>query len=187
MSGRRVRRPGRPVVVVDYDPEWPRRFQVERDRILTAIGDWTTAIEHVGSTAVPGLAAKPIIDVMIGIRRLADAVHCICPLEDLGYEYVPSYEDEMPFRRYFRKDDDEGSRVAHVHMVEPSHPFWERHLAFRDWLRTHPEDARAYADLKRELAVRYRNDRLAYTEAKTDFIRRIERRAGVPERVEGDG
>lgn len=85
----------------------------------------------------------------------------------------------MPFRRYFRKDDEDGYRFANLHMVEPSHPFWERHLAFRDWLRTHPEDARAYAELKRELAERYRDARAAYTEAKTDVIREIERRAGI--------
>lgn len=170
---------GRPVVVVDHDPEWPRRFEVERERIARAIGEWITAMEHVGSTAVPGLAAKPIVDIMVGIGDLADAVHCIGPLEGLGYEYVSEYEDEMPFRRYFRKDDDEGSRVVHLHMVEPSHRFWQRHLAFRDWLRTHPEDARAYGELKRELAERYRDDRPAYTEAKTEFIREIERRAGI--------
>jgi GrpB-like predicted nucleotidyltransferase (UPF0157 family) len=158
-----------PVVIVDYDPEWPARYAAEAARIRETLGDRIVAVEHIGSTAVPGLAAKPIIDLMVGLRRLADAGDCIAPLEGLGYEYVPQYEESMPERRYFHKGPP-GSRTHHLHMVEVTSDFWERHLLFRDHLRAHPEETRAYAALKRELAGRHGADREAYTNAKTDFI-----------------
>lgn len=165
----------RPVVIVDYDLEWPARFQAERAIIEGAIGPHIVAIEHVGSTAVPGLGAKPIIDIMVGVRRLADADNCIEPLAAVGYQYHPQHEAEMPDRRYF--DVQTGTRDAHLHMVEFGGPFWRRHIAFRDYLRTHPEALRRYDLLKRELAQRFGSDREGYTNAKTEFIRSIERTA----------
>ncbi|MEK7247869.1 MAG: GrpB family protein, partial [Chloroflexota bacterium] len=139
-----------------------------------AIGEWAVAIEHVGSTAVPGLAAKPIIDIMPAIRSLADARHIIAPMEALGYEYVPEFEDDLPERRYFRRGV---PRSHHVHVVETTSTFWRRHLAFRDYLRAHPETAAEYAALKRRLADGYGSDSGGYTNAKTEFITRIERLA----------
>jgi len=91
------------VEVVDFDPRWPLIFEREKARILGVIGKKVVAIEHVGSTAVSGLGAKPIIDIMVGIRRLSDAQDCIGPLETIGYEYVPKYEVSIPERRYFQK------------------------------------------------------------------------------------
>lgn len=160
-----------PVVVQDYDPEWPRLFEEEKATILGTIGHVVAAIEHVGSTAAPGLAAKPIIDILVGVRRLDDAQQCIAPLQRIGYEYVPEYEVSLPERRYFRKGS---PRTHHLHMVEVGSDFWERHLLFRNYLRTHPEAARAYEELKRDLAVRHGADREAYTEGKTPFIRAVE-------------
>lgn len=160
-----------PVVIREYDSEWPRLFEEEKAAILDAIGHVVAAIEHVGSTAVPGLAAKPIIDIMVGVRRLADAQQCIVPLQRIGYEYVPEFEVSLPERRYFRKGS---PRTHHLHTVEVGSDFWERHLLFRDHLRAHPEAAKAYGELKRDLAVRYGADREAYTEAKTPFIRAAE-------------
>jgi len=131
------------------------------------------AVEHVGSTAVPGLAAKPVIDIVVGVRRLKDAAACAAPLAAIGYECVPEYEAEIPDRRYFRKGPF-GGRTHHLHMVEFGGAFWRRHLAFRDWLRTHPEDAARYGALKRELAATHEADREAYTEAKNAFVREVE-------------
>ena len=162
--------------VVDYDPRWPQIYEDERARILSAIGPWVAGIEHVGSTAIPGLAAKPIIDILVGLKTLANAVHCIPRLQAVGYEYVPEYEKEVPERRYFRKGPLE-NRTHHVHMVEKGSDFWVKHLRFRDYLRDHPEDARRYERLKRELAARFTDDRDSYTESKTDFVESIVQRA----------
>ena len=164
-----------PVVIVDYDPQWPIRYQEEKDRIIEAVGHVIVAIEHIGSTSVPGLGAKPIIDIMVAVSHLADAEECIQPLKGIGYEYVPELEVSMPQRRYF----DKGSAEAriHLHMVELASEFWQRHLLFRDFLRDHPQVAQEYEQLKRELAAGYGSDRVGYTEAKTSFIRSVEARA----------
>lgn len=161
-----------PVGIVNYDPQWPVLYEEEKGRILDVIGRRIAAIEHIGSTAVPELAAKPIIDIMIAVRRLADADKCIEPLQDIGYEYVREFEVEMPERRFFRKGPPE-ERTYHIHMIELTSEFWERHLLFRDYLRTHPEVAQQYYQLKKELAARYGSDREAYAEAKTPFIESI--------------
>ena len=161
------------VAVVDYDPRWPGQFEEEKARILAAVGPRILAVEHIGSTAVPGLAAKPIIDILAGIRHLEDAMECVAPLAAIGYDYVPEFEAELPDRRYFWKGLRE-AHTHHVHLVEIGGTFWRRHLAFRDYLRTHPEDARRYAVLKRDLAAKFGADREGYTDAKTAFIRMIE-------------
>ncbi len=157
----------RPVIVVDYDPNWPQAFDREHKRIVAALANvaGVTGIDHVGSTAVPGLAAKPIIDIMIGVRKLADGEQCIEPLEALGYEYKG--EQGIPGRLYFGKGE---PRTHHLHMVKHGCDFWERHLLFRDLLREQPDLRDEYAALKRALAERYRTDREGYTEAKTPFI-----------------
>ena len=160
------------VVIVDYDPRWPSKYEEEKDRILGAIGDVAVAIEHIGSTAVPGLGAKPIIDVMVAVSRLADAERCIEPLQEIGYEYVPEYNDVIPERRYLHKGPPE-ARTYHLHMVELTSGFWERHLLFRDSLRVHPEEAQRYDQLKKDLAAKFGSDRDRYTEAKTSFIESV--------------
>ncbi len=164
------------IVIVEYNPAWSTLYEQEKALILEAIGPWLVDIQHIGSTSVPGLAAKPIIDIMPGIRYLYEASNCIAPLEKIGYKYVPEFEDVMPYRRYFRKDID-GQRTHHIHMVETSHEFWERHLLFRDYLRKHPAIAQQYAELKKDLAARYLKEGFDYTEAKTEFIKTIEKRA----------
>ncbi len=133
------------ITIVGYDPKWPELYREELCRILHSIVDLIVAIEHIGSTAVPGLAAKPIIDIIAGVRSLEDAPRCIGPLEAMDYEYVPQYEVYIPERRYFRP------RTHHLHMVEISSEFWRRHLLFRDFLRSHPDVAQEYAELKRTL------------------------------------
>jgi GrpB-like predicted nucleotidyltransferase (UPF0157 family) len=167
-----------PIVIVDYDPSWPAHYELEKSLILGAVGPHVAAIEHIGSTSIPGLAAKPIIDILVGLNDLADAGWCIEPMERIGYEYVPEYEDQLPDRRYFRRPPGKDVvRKYHVHMVEVGGAFWERHVLFRNYLREHPETAAEYAALKRRLAAEYGNDMDGYTDAKTDFIRAVEQRA----------
>ena len=159
---------GGDIVVVEYDPSWPARYERERASIVEALGDvmeGVAGIEHVGSTAVPGLAAKPIIDIIVGVRELAAGERCVQPLEGIEYEYLG--EAGIPGRLYFRKGQ---PRSHHLHMVAHGSEFWQRHILFRDLLRERPAVAREYEALKRELALQYRTDRLAYTEAKTPFI-----------------
>jgi GrpB-like predicted nucleotidyltransferase (UPF0157 family) len=137
-----------PIVVVPYDEAWPPLYAEERTRIERAIGPWVEEIEHVGSTAVPGLAAKPVIDIMVGVKSLEDSPILVERLVGIGYEYVPEFEKILPFRRYFRKMR-EGRRTHQVHLVERSNAeWWDRHLLFRDYLRANPEIAREYAHLK---------------------------------------
>jgi GrpB-like predicted nucleotidyltransferase (UPF0157 family) len=160
----------REVVIAEYNPEWAMLYEKEKDLILDAVGDLIVVVEHVGSTAVRGLGAKPTIDIMVAVSSLADAQKCIEQLRSIGYEYQPQHEVSMPERRYFRKGDPVSEQHYHLHMVERTSDFWERHLLFRDYLRSHPEAAREYYVLKKELASKYGLDREGYTEAKTAFI-----------------
>lgn len=161
-----------PVLVVPYDPNWPHLFEQEKAHILADIGQYLLRIEHMGSTAVPGLAAKPVIDILIGVRSLADAPQFLPPLIARGYEYINRYEDVMPFRRYLHRKVN-GAHTHHLHMVEVDTLFFREQLAFRDYLCAHPETCAAYTALKFALAERYRNDRAAYTDAKADFIQDV--------------
>jgi GrpB-like predicted nucleotidyltransferase (UPF0157 family) len=161
------------VEIVDYDPRWASLYLEERTRILAVIGRLGVAIEHIGSTAVVGLSAKPIIDIMVGVDRISDAQLCMGPLGRLGYEYRPEHEVTMPERRFFGKGMPPKEQHYHLHMVEKGGEFWSRHLAFRDYLRTHPETSRQYCELKKRLASEYGSDREGYTEAKTSFIESV--------------
>jgi GrpB-like predicted nucleotidyltransferase (UPF0157 family) len=161
-----------PVVMVNYDPRWPEMYERARQGIVTAGGDEVVAVEHVGSTAVPGLSAKPIIDIMAGVRRLADVERFRPALETAGYVYRPEMEQFIPDRRFFTKSAG-GVSVQHLHVAEYGGEFWLRHLLFRDYLRAHPQIRDAYDRLKRQLAARFRDDRAAYTDAKTEFIQGV--------------
>lgn len=139
---------------------------------MNTIRNKVVAIEHIGSTAVPGLGAKPVIDIMVGLRKISDARDCIGPLRRIGYEYVPELEAEIPERRYFHKGPSNvPKKHYHLHMVEIHSEFWNVHILFRDYLRTHSDAAQEYYKLKTELAAKHRLNREAYTEAKTSFIR----------------
>ncbi len=161
-----------PVVIVEYDPRWPTGFQAARSAIMKAVGPLLLSIEHVGSTAVPGLAAKPIIDIMPGLRSFDDGHSCVELLEPIGYRYKG--DNGIPGRHYFDYSGVDGTQ--HVHMVVIDSDFWTRQIRFRDYLRAHPDSAREYSTLKYSLAERFRNDRVAYTEAKTEFIEGVLRR-----------
>jgi len=161
---------GGPIVVTDYNPAWPALFKQERERLDTALGSLLVIIEHVGSTAVPGLAAKPIIDLLVGVRSLEEArPRCIQRLQSLGYTYMPEYQSWLPDELFFRKGVP-GPWTHHVHVMEPTNPGWERRLLFRDYLRAHPDAADAYVDLKRRLAATFNDDIAAYRNGKGAFV-----------------
>lgn len=134
-------------------------------------------VEHIGSTAVPGLDAKPVVDLMAGVRDVRDADHCIRPLEGIGYSYWA--EDPDPHHRLFVRfaDAERTSRTHNLHVVETGGEYWKDRLLYRDYLRSHPGTAREYARLKYELAERFRDDREAYTRAKTAFVSAVVERA----------
>lgn len=158
------------IVIVPYDANWPRRFEEERAVLASVFAGSGAVVEHIGSTSVPGLGAKPVIDVMVGVVALSDVEGRMPALEDAGYEYVQKYEAQLPERRYFRKPRT-GSRAFHVHCVVKGSEFWVRHLAFRDYLREHPASAAAYDELKRDLAARV--TKADYTDAKSPFIESV--------------
>lgn len=161
-----------PIEVVSYDPGWPEKFEVEKGRILSAAGQYIAVIEHIGSTAVPGLAAKPVIDILIGVTSLSDDKKFIPPLEALGYEYIQKHEAVFPRRRYLHLIW-ENRHLVHLHMVEPSSDFFRDQLLFRDFLRNHRQAAADYGALKVDLAARFRDDREAYTDGKSAFIQGV--------------
>lgn len=156
------------IVIQNYDPRWPALYEAERPRILAALGDLALEIEHVGSTAVPGLAAKPIVDIVVVVPAREDFDAVSAALRPLGYLEWP-----YPDKRFHMKLVD-GVRTHHVHAVPRDSDFLDRHVLFRDYLRTHPETAREYLRLKQELATRHSTDREAYTDAKAEFVRRVE-------------
>jgi len=159
-----------PVHVVPYDPIWPRRFAEERALLAEVLAPWLAGpIEHVGSTAVPGLAAKPVIDIMAGVASLEASRPAIEALARHGWCYFPYRTESM---HWFCKPSPM-ARTHHLHLVPFGVALWVERLAFRDHLRTHPAVALEYAALKRELAERYRLDREAYTEAKGPFVARV--------------
>ncbi len=162
------------VAVVPYDPRWPELFEKERRHLLSCLpADLVKRIEHFGSTAVPGLVAKPIIDILVEVSSLDETKQRIAPiLEAQGYDYFwrPSFGDDTPpFYAWFIKRDTDGNRTHHIHMVERHFEHWDR-LLFRDYLIEHPEVAQEYAALKLKLSEDHHDNRVAYTKAKTDFI-----------------
>jgi len=159
-----------PIEIVDYDPLWPSLFAEERERLRTLIGPWLHGpVEHIGSTAVVGLRAKPVIDIMAGVESLESSRGAIQVLSGLQYNYWPYKADVM---HWFCKPSSE-VRTHHLHLVTVGSALWSERLAFRDRLRSDESSRKEYAALKDELAVRFKHDREAYTEGKTDFVRRM--------------
>ena len=166
-------RPRAPLVVVDYDPAWPQTYQRWRQRVAAALGRTAIRIEHVGSTSVPGLAAKPIVDIQVSVADLGGEPRYVPPLQSIGL--VLRSRDEL--HRYFRPPAGQ-RREVHVHVC-PAASQWERdHLLFRDHLRAHPSACLRYAEAKRANARRWTDDGWAYTEAKTGVIFDILEQAG---------
>ncbi len=158
------------VILVPYDPSWPSKFETEKILIDSTIGEFITGgVHHIGSTAIPGLSAKPIIDILVGVESLEKSKPCIELLSKIQYQYFPYKPD---IEHWFCKPSDE-HRTHHLHMIPVSHPEFKARLTFRDYLRTYPEDLKKYEGLKTKLAEEFRNDREAYTDAKEQFVKRI--------------
>lgn len=159
--------------IVEYDPEWVRRFTELGDQLRAALGGIATRIDHIGSTSVPGLGAKPVVDIQISVAALEPDNPFRKPLERLGYVYRSNNPERT--KRYFREPP--GEPRTHIH-VRRAGSFSEQFpLLFRDYLRTHPDDAAEYDKLKRGLAARFPHDGIAYTDAKNQFVWDTVRRA----------
>ena len=179
--------PGLPrgqVRLVPYDPAWPAAYEREAARLQRELGCQALAIAHIGSTAVPGLIAKPLLDIMVAIPRLADVSELEPRLVALGYVFHP--RDTIPDRHFFIAGDGDLRRI-NLSLVEPDSAYWRNHLAFRDALRARPEVAANYARLKAELARLVPDDRLAYTEAKSAFVTGVLSATAWAERGPGTG
>jgi GrpB-like predicted nucleotidyltransferase (UPF0157 family) len=160
------------IEIVEYDPSWPLFYQEEQARVAERLAGLAESIEHIGSTSVPGLAAKPIIDLLVTVAHLGPVDLYRERLESLGYTFFPVLGS--PERLAFGKGS---PHTHHLHIVEQGGEEHLRPLAFRNYLRAHPETARQYEALKRALAARFQHDRSAYNQAKTDFIHSIEAKA----------
>jgi GrpB-like predicted nucleotidyltransferase (UPF0157 family) len=165
------------VRVVPYDPRWAELFARESGRIRAALTarSLTLEIEHMGSTAVPGLSAKPIVDILAGWDRAEELPLVIDTLKDAGY--VHRGEQDIPGREFFRRGE---PRQYHLHLAQYRGTFWRDHLAFRDLLRADAGVAGAYQALKLTLAEQYPRDREAYIAGKTEFVQDMLRRAATP-------
>jgi GrpB-like predicted nucleotidyltransferase (UPF0157 family) len=164
-----------PVIVVPYDPEWVARFEALRAPLWDAVREIALSIEHVGSTAVPGLAAKPIVDMTVVVPSPRDVPRAIAQLQGLGYRHRGDLG--IAGREAFHAPPD---LPAHrLYVCAKNSLALANHVALRDWLRSHPDDARAYGELKQQLAVRFRGDIDGYVDGKTDFIAEVLRMAGM--------
>ena len=169
------------ILIQAYNPAWPGLFEQEKRHLLACLpGDLVQRIEHFGSTAVPGLCAKPIIDMLVSVTSLEETKTRIVPiLESQGYDYFwrPTWGDDTPpFYAWFIKRDERGRRTHHIHMVEAHFEHWDR-LLFRDALIENPGLVLEYARLKQDLARTHAHDRVAYTRAKTNFIEAVTRKS----------
>jgi GrpB-like predicted nucleotidyltransferase (UPF0157 family) len=164
----------RVITVVPYDPHWPDLFRAEANELAEILGEEMVAIHHIGSTAIPGIHAKPIIDILVEVEDIERIDAFNQQMTKRGY--LPKGEFGIRGRRFFMKGTEE-NRTHHVHVFQTGDPEFERHLAFRDYLRAHPEEAQAYSRLKQELARRFPHDIDSYMAGKNDWIKETERKA----------
>jgi GrpB-like predicted nucleotidyltransferase (UPF0157 family) len=162
------------VRVVDYDSAWPVLARQELWAVKNAVAEAAVRVEHVGSTAVPGLAAKPIVDLQLSVDRIEPRERYAVALTQLGYLFVPA--PESPDYHFFAKPP-ERPRAYHLHVCEAGSHHEFRHVAVRDFLRSHPDEVGRYAELKREIVSRHPRDRLAYIAGKDRYVTGLERRA----------
>ena len=162
------------VRIVAFDPAWPGKAAAEMRLLADALGSVVERLEHIGSTAVPGLAAKPIVDLQLSVAAIGRRSEYVAPLRRLGYLFAPA--PESPDQHFFAKPP-ERPREYHLHVCEAGSRHERRHLAVRDFLRAHPDEAAAYAELKIEVAARHPGDRLAYIAGKHGYVDALEARA----------
>lgn len=164
--------------IVPYDPNWIKAFEEEANVLQKNFPEIIRKIEHFGSTAIPGLSSKPIVDMLVEVSSLKEVKKTIVPaLAKAGYDYFWRPEiDKPPMYAWFIKRNKKGERTHHIHMVEKDSKLWER-LFFRDYLRKHPEEVKKYEQLKKTLSKLHPNDREAYTKGKTDFVVSVTKKA----------
>lgn len=165
------------ISIVPYNPEWPSLFEQEANFLWSKLPEsLVIKIEHFGSTAIPGLAAKPVIDILVQVDSLEETKKQIVPLlESEGYDYFWR-TDHVPAYAWFIKRNSDGRRTHHLHMVEGDSKLWDR-LYFRDYLREFPDEAKRYEELKQYLSGKHPSDRIAYTEGKTGYVVSVTERA----------
>lgn len=159
-----------------YNPVWPSMFEKEKKLVETTLKEWIIGgVHHVGSTSIPGISAKPIIDIMVGVNNLEKAQACIPLLDTIHYSFFP-YKPE--YMHWFCKPSLE-HRTHHLYLMEPTSNEWRARLAFRDYLRSHPQEKREYETLKKKLAEQFIDDREGYTDAKTEYIKKIVKKSSA--------
>lgn len=166
----------RTIELLPYDPAWPDQYQQEAEQLSAIFSDQLVSIHHIGSTAIPGIKAKPVIDILVVVREIEQVEPFNQAMIDFGY--LPRGERGIPGRRYFRKGPDD-LHSHHVHVYGQGHQAIWLHLDFRDYLRAHPAEGQAYSQLKETLAEKYREDPAGYTKEKTDFVVKQNRRAAI--------
>jgi GrpB-like predicted nucleotidyltransferase (UPF0157 family) len=172
------------IVLVPHNEAWAAAFEAESSAILRLMADLPIQLHHIGSTAIPGIVAKPVIDMLGVVRSVGELDARAHDLTTLGYEALGEFG--IPGRRYFRKNARDGARSHQLHAFATGSPEIDRHLDFRDYLRAFPREAEGYAALKQRLAVSCGSDMTAYSEGKTELIRGVEQRAATwrrPDRV----
>ena len=162
------------IYMVSHDPKWRQLFQQEAEQLTAVLGSSVAAVHHIGSTAIPTIYAKPIVDILLVVQDLAALDEKQPSMEALGYEALGEFG--ILGRRYFRRDNLFGERTHQVHVFENDSPQIKRHLAFRDYLINRPETAQEYSDLKRELAAKHPEDIELYMDGKDEFIKKIDMR-----------
>lgn len=182
------------ITIESYQPVWVDKFQQEKTIIEAALARLSPVVEHIGSTSVPGLGAKPIIDILVGVGQEAQLDQTIQPMMAAGYTYFRKHEPAMPYRRFYvRMIGSQGQAppsmidigeqlvigqdfksLTHIHLLVKDTIHWTRHIAFRDYLRTHPSIAAQYDTLKRTISLRDFKDGIAYNEAKDHFVKKVE-------------
>ena len=164
------------VALHSYNASWPHAFEAERDRLLSLFPGSFVDVQHIGSTAVPGLSAKPVIDILAGVQSITVAEQLALPLCQSGYTTSAEFNESLSDRKWFMRWAN-GHRTHHLHLVVHGSPVWHERLKFRNTLRSSPELAKEYAALKTQLAATHPKDREAYTDAKAEFVRVIVREA----------
>ena len=163
------------ITLTSYSSQWPSLFQEEKSKLMEVLGSLHPKIEHIGSTAIPGIHAKPVIDILIGVEGMNSA-DLISNIVALGYRYQPLFEKEYPHRRYFQGNNANGIRTHQIHVVKMPSCGWDQYLLFRDYLRMHPKEAHLYEIHKIELSKIHDNT-VTYATAKTDYCRAIDKKA----------
>ncbi|MCW6036785.1 GrpB family protein [Spirulina subsalsa FACHB-351] len=165
----------RKVEVVAYNPQWGEMFVAEAEHIASVLGANVVAIHHIGSTAIPSIHAKPIIDLLVEVQDIGQVDEYNGAMERLGYQVMGEFG--IVTRRYFRKENSEGVRTHHVHIFPAGSEQVQRHLMFRDYLINHPKDAQFYSKLKQDLAQQYPTDIEKYMDGKDGLIKILEQKA----------